>query len=258
MVASQLLEVTVQDLTGMSIALAGGAGRVELCTALGVAGLTPSIGLIEGCVEAARDAGAVGFVDVLIRPREGDFVYDASELATAERDVRRAVAAGVDGVVIGATTRDGRIDLPATRQLMEAAEGVNLVFHRAFDMVADQGAALEQLVELGFLRVLTSGGAPVCGEGVDALRSLVQRSAGRIQIMAGGGARLDDIPELIDAGVDAIHMSTRRSITGGPARPGAEPASHLQPDPELLRAAVAAIRTASGQEPAGAEVEVMS
>lgn len=258
MVASPLLEVTVQDLTGMSIALAGGAGRVELCTALGVAGLTPSIGLIEGCVEAARDAGVRQFVDVLVRPREGDFVYDASELATAVRDIRRAVAAGADGVVIGATTPDGRIDVPATRQLMEAAEGANLVFHRAFDMVADQEAALEQLIELGFLRVLTSGGAPVCGQGIAALRSLVRRSAGRIQIMAGGGALLGDVPELIGLGVDAIHMSTRRSITGGPARPGAEPASYLQPDPELLRAAVAAIRAASGREPAGARVEVVS
>lgn len=236
------IEITAQGAGDVRTALAGGADRVELCSALGVAGLTPSTGTVEVAVEIAREAGAPGFVDVLVRPREGDFTYDADELRTAVRDVRRAVEAGADGVVIGALTHAGRVDVRATQEMIDAADGATITFHRAFDVVTDQLVALEQLVDLGFVRVLTSGGAPRTGEGLGRLTELAARAEGRIQVMAGGGVRVEDIPRLAAAGVRAVHLSARRTVVGGPNRPG-ENATYFRTDLELVRAAVAAART---------------
>lgn len=235
----RVIEITAQDVYSVRAAIQGGADRVELCTALGVAGLTPSIGVIEGAVEVAAESGRQGFVDVLIRPREGDFVYDRDEVQTAVRDIRRSVAAGVDGVVIGALRPDGTIDQEAMTRMMDAAGSTPVVFHRAFDVVTDQFASLEELIELGIVRVLTSGAAPVTGDGISMIQELVERAQGRIEIMAGGGVRIDDIPNLFAVGVDAVHLSARRTVIGGPNRPG-ERAGFLQVDVDLVRAAVTA------------------
>lgn len=238
---ARVIEITAQDLYSVRAAIQGGANRVELCTALGVAGLTPSIGLMEGAVEVASESGLQGFVDVLIRPREGDFIYDKDEVKTAIRDIRRAVAAGVDGVVIGALRPDGRIDRDAMALMIEAAGDTPVVFHRAFDVVSDQFASLEELIEMGVVRILTSGAAPVTGHGINRIQELVEQADGRIQIMAGGGVRIDDIPKLFAVGVDAVHLSARRTVTGGPNRPG-ERASYFQVDADVVRAAVEATR----------------
>ncbi|HLS04356.1 MAG TPA: copper homeostasis protein CutC [Actinomycetales bacterium] len=240
MSATRAVEIAVQDLEGVRTALAAGADRIELCMGLGLGGLTPSIGLIECAVDAAREAGVEDFVHVLIRPRGGDFVYDEAELQTATRDVHRAVAAGVDGVVIGALTRDGEIDLSATEDLVAASQDADVTFHRAFDVVANRRQALDRLADLGVLRVLTSGGAPTCAEGVDSLTELVTLSDNRVEIMAGGGLRVEDIPVLLDAGLDAVHLSARRSVTGGSSGPGGGIAQFDQTDAEIVRAAVAA------------------
>lgn len=240
MSASRAVEIAVQDLDGVRAALAEGADRIELCVGLGLGGLTPSIGLVESAVDAAREAGVEGFVHVLIRPRGGDFVYDEDELATALRDVHRVVAAGVDGVVIGALTPEGKIDLNATEDLVAASQDADVTFHRAFDVISDREKALDQLADLGVLRILTSGGAAKCSEGVEALANLVSQSDDRIEIMAGGGIEIADIPVLMDAGVDAIHLSARRPVSGGVAGPGGGAAAYDQTDPELVRAAIAA------------------
>ncbi|WP_203247286.1 copper homeostasis protein CutC [Sporosarcina beigongshangi] len=234
---TRAVEITAQDLFSVKAAIEGGADRVELCTALGTAGLTPSIGLIEGAVELASKNGLKGFVDVLVRPREGDFVYDLDEVETAIRDIRLAVAAGVDGVVIGALRTDGSIDCVAMSRMMEAAGDTPVVFHRAFDVLADQFVALEELIEMGVVRILTSGAAPKTGDGISRLQELVKRANGRVEIMAGGGVQITEIRQLFDIGVDAVHLSAKRAITGGPNRPG-EKASYFQADVGLVRAAV--------------------
>lgn len=240
MSASRAVEIAVQDLDGIRTALAAGADRIELCMGLGVGGLTPSIGLIECAVDAAREAGVEGFVHVLIRPRGGDFVYDSAELLTATRDIHRAVAAGVDGVVIGALTRDGAIDLSASEDLVAASQDADVTFHRAFDVIEDRAKGLDQLADLGVLRVLTSGGAPTVGEGLESLAELVSISDDRVEIMAGGGMKIEDIPSLFESGVHAAHLSARRSVTGSAAGPGGGTSQYDQTDVEVVRAAVAA------------------
>jgi len=240
MSASRAVEIAVQDLAGVRTALAEGADRIELCVGLGLGGLTPSIGLIECAVDAAHEAGAEDFVHVLIRPRGGDFVYDRAEVVTATRDIHRAVAAGVDGVVIGALTKDGAIDLSATEDLVAASQDADVTFHRAFDVVPDRAKALDQLAELGVLRVLTSGGAATCADGIAELTELVEQSDDLVEIMAGGAMKISDIPAMIQAGVDAVHLSARRSVTGGVAGPGGGAPTYDRTDAELVRAAVAA------------------
>lgn len=239
MLKIKAVEITAQDVYSVRAAIQGGANRVELCTALGTAGLTPSIGLVERAVEIAAEHGLTGFVDVLIRPREGDFIYDGDEIETAVRDIKRIVKAGVDGIVIGALRPDGTLDRDALLRMREAAEDTPVVFHRAFDVTADQLSTLDQLIEMGFVRVLTSGAAPVTGQGLHRLAELVQHAAGRIEIMAGGGLRLNDIPALRKIGVDAIHLSARKTVQGGPNRPG-EAVTYDQADVNLVRAAVEA------------------
>src|SRR3954469_23264790 len=152
-------EIAVQDIAGVRVALAEGATRVELCSPLGLGGLTPSAGLVRAAVAETRDAGRDGFVQVLVRPRGGGFVYDADELDLTLADVRFAQAAGASGVVVGALTGDGAIDLEAVRRIVAAAEGLEVTFHRAIDVVRDPVASAEALAELGVTRVLTSGGA---------------------------------------------------------------------------------------------------
>jgi len=217
------LEVTVDSPAGVLAAAGGGADRVELCAALELGGLTPSPGALARCLEAAD--GVLG-VHVLVRPRPGGFVYDADELSTSLRDVEAAAAAGASGVVVGALRDDGdRLALDAAF-LAEAAQraraasplgaGLEVVLHRAVDQLPSVAAAVEVLAELGFDRVLTSGGA---ARAVDGLGELARAStAGRasgVQVMAGAGVRPDQVAALVGAGVHAVHLSARR-----PAPPG--------------------------------------
>ncbi|MFC6355153.1 copper homeostasis protein CutC [Luethyella okanaganae] len=242
MTARSAIEIAVQDADGVATALSVGADRVELCGALSAGGLTPSIGLIGGAVDAARAAGAPGFVHVLVRPRPGGFVYSPSELATTVRDIRAARDAGADGVVIGALTRDGEVDIEATRELVAAADGLNVTFHRAIDAGSYPLRAIDVLLELGLHRVLTSGGAVRSIDGVRTLATMVERSVGRLQIMAGGGVRVEDIPTLLASGVDAVHLSARRVVDDvAPSGPGGGEASFDRTDEAIAAAAVSAV-----------------
>ena len=232
------VEIAVQDVVGVRVALAGGADRVELCSALGMGGLTPSAALIAGAVAEARDTGRDGFVHVLIRPRGGGFVYDADEVALTVADVRFAREAGAAGVVVGALDDSGAVDAEAVAAIVDAAGPLSVTFHRAIDVAPDPVRAAERLAELGVARILTSGGAERSIDGVRMLRQLTDRVGGRVQVMAGGGVRVDDIPEIVATGVDAVHLSARDAVHGSPSGPGGGAATYDITDARIVRAAV--------------------
>lgn len=239
------IEIAVQDVVGARIAHAAGADRVELCQALGATGgLTPSHALIEAAV------GVGVSVHVLIRSRPGGFVYTSEEIDLMARDVELTVAAGAHGVVVGALTSRGAFDLGAMRELTAAAGAAQVTCHRAFDVVPNQAEALAHLAELGFARVLTSGGAARSIDGATELASLAARGSG-VEIMAGGGVRLEDIPALLGLGLDAVHLSAKAVIVDpGQAGPGGGADDGLEvTDEDRVRAAVSAVRVHSPLHP---------
>ncbi|NEA44338.1 copper homeostasis protein CutC, partial [Streptomyces sp. SID11385] len=178
------LEIAVTSAAGARTAREHGADRVELCTGLELGGLTPSAALVES-------VAAVGLpVQVLVRCRPGDFVHDAEELALMAAEVRSVIASGARGVVIGALTVEGGLDVDAVARLRDAAHeagpSVEVTLHRAIDVSADPVAAAALLPALGLTRVLTSGGAPAAGQGLDRLAAMAAAAPG-VQVMAGGG-----------------------------------------------------------------------
>lgn len=202
------LELIAQDVEAVEVAAAVGARRVELCSALALGGLTPSIGTVAEVVAAS---GSVE-VHALIRVRSGGFVYDRAELRVMTRDIEQAIAAGAHGVVVGALGDDGRFDDAAMRDFIAAAGPGRVAAHRAIDVTSDQSAALEQLIALGVSRVLTSGGQPTAAAGAARLRELVAQAAGRIQIMAGSGVSSANVAEIVATGVHAVHFSAKRVV----------------------------------------------
>jgi copper homeostasis protein len=204
------LEIAVQDPSGVRIAGDVGAARVELAQALALGGLTPSPATLELALAAAGEAGVE--VHVLIRPRAGGFRYDADEIAVSELDVRRAVAAGAHGVVVGALDDAGRLDLHAMARLRDAAGAASVTLHRAIDVTADPVATLVAARSLGLRRVLTSGGASAAVDGIPVLRELVAAAEGRIEVMAGSGVTAASALALADTGVDALHFSAKRAV----------------------------------------------
>ena len=234
------LEIAVQDPVGARLALAAGADRVELCSALSTGGLTPSIGLVHSVVEAVAEAP--GFVQVLVRPREGGFVYDVEEIETTARDVAALRGTGVGGVVVGALTSEGSLDLAAMECLIEAAGDLTVTFHRAIDVCPDPLALLELLLGLGVDRILTSGGAVRSIDGLDVISALAQRAGDQMQISAGGGVRVADIPALLGAGAASVHLSARTLAPRcGPTGPGGGAESHHMTDANIVAETVAAV-----------------
>lgn len=208
---TMILEVCAGDIAGVEAAARGGAARVELCSALDCGGLTPSAGMIAEALRVPRLR-----VHVLIRPREGDFVYSRREVDVMLADIAEARRLGAHGVAVGALTAAGAVDVEAMRQVVDAASGMQLTFHRAFDRVADADAAFRQLIELGFHRVLTSGCAPSAYEGIPMLRHLRQSGAGRIKILAGAGINADNAAA-VAAVADELHASARAPLASAPA-----------------------------------------
>jgi len=204
-----MLEVCVDDIGGLRQALAGGAGRIELCSALACGGLTPSAALIGAAVRAPVP------VHVLIRPRAGNFLYDAPEEELIAGDIRAAVEGGAAGLVIGANRAAAQLDAPLLERLVRHARAaaarrgrpVSLTLHRAFDVCADLIAALETAIALGFNRVLTSGGAESAVAGREVLASLVRHARGRIGILAAAGIDAGNVAAVLGTGVEEIHAS---------------------------------------------------
>lgn len=202
-----VIEISLDSVASAVAADAGGAQRVELCSALREGGLTPSLGLIR----AVRASVQVE-LHVIIRPRSGDFLYTADEFAIMRDDIRIAADAGADGVVLGLLTADGEVDAERTQALIEAARPMEVTFHRAFDMTCNLDRALEDVIKCGANRVLTSGGRENAVRGQTAIHRLVHTAAGRIAIMAGGGIRPENITELIHkTGASEFHSSLRRN-----------------------------------------------
>ena len=198
------IEVCCADLQSVRAAVEGGAHRVELCQALGLDGLTPSAGMIESAVEMGIP------VQVLIRPREGNFVYDKDEVLCMQRDIRQARQLGANGVVIGALKPDGSIDEETVRCLVGEAENLSITFHRAFDVCREPEKALEQIISLGCHRLLTSGQAPTAEQGIPMLKRLVEQSNGRIIIMPGAGVNPQNAHRILsETGAREIHGSLR-------------------------------------------------
>lgn len=197
------LEICAADIESVRAAEAAGAQRVELCSALAEGGVTPSAGFIAEA-RKSRDLGLM----VLIRPRGGDFVYSPEEVDCMVADIATCALLGADGVVIGALTPDGEVDMPGCRRMIAAAGSMSVTFHRAFDMTRDPARALEDIITLGCDRILTSGQALSAPEGAPMLRRLRELAAGRIRIMAGAGVKSTNLAALLrDAHPDEVHAS---------------------------------------------------
>lgn len=203
-----IIEVCANSVQSCIEAQKGGAYRVELCAGIPEGGTTPSIGQV---VIARRETTLK--INVIIRPRAGDFCYSDMEIEEMIHDIQVVKAAGADGVVFGCLLPDGSVDMERNRWLVEAADGISTTFHRAFDVCADPRLALEQIIELGFDRVLTSGCEPTAMQGVLMLKNLVEQARGRIVVMPGCGVNEDNIAELASRTLATeFHSSARHRL----------------------------------------------
>lgn len=208
-------EICVDSPMSLQNAAQAGVDRIELCSALGLGGLTPGAGLVE----AARHCGVP--CHAMIRPRGGDFVFDAQDQAACLVDVAAMKFAGLAGVVIGVAHADGRLHHNALAKQIEAANGMQVTLHRVFDLTPDPFEALDCAMNLGITRVLTSGQATDAGAGTALIGELVEHAAGRIQIMAGAGVTPGNAAALMAKGVNALHASCA-TVTPSP-----QPIEHL-------------------------------
>lgn len=226
---SALLEIAVTSDAAAAVAIARGADRVELCSALETGGVTPSQALLDATVETRAET------HVLVRSRPGDFVYDDEELRLMAREAATIARGGAAGIVIGALTESGELDLDAMMRMADAARAVEphiaITVHRAVDASADpvRCAAMLAASVLAPTRILSSGGRAAAGDAVEVIRAMVS-AAGPIQVMAGGGVVVEAIPSLLAAGAAAVHLSAKR-----------ERRDHWELDPQLVAAARAAV-----------------
>lgn len=188
-------------------AQAGGAQRVELCAGIPEGGTTPSFGEIKAALKYLTID-----VNVIIRPRGGDFLYSEKELEIMESDIDLIRNMGVHGVVFGCLTPDGEIDIAAMQRLMKHCEGLSVTFHRAFDVCCNPLKALEEIIGLGCERILTSGQAPDAYQGIPLIRQLIEKAKNRIIIMPGCGINETNIVTIArETGAKEFHMSARSS-----------------------------------------------
>jgi copper homeostasis protein len=206
-----MLEVCVDSIAGLLAAEAGGAQRIELCARLDLGGLSPARELLDAAIARTRLP-----LHVMVRPRAGDFVATAAEVLAMEAEIAGLRdRGGVAGVVFGVLTPAGRVDVAATRRLLAAARPLSVTFHRAFDASADLDQALEDLVELGVDRILSSGGAADAYAGRARLGELVRRARGRLVVMAGGGVRPGNVAAILaETGVLEVHGSVPLRLPG--------------------------------------------
>jgi copper homeostasis protein len=206
-----LLEIIVSSLDDARAAAAGGADRFEMCSALALGGLTPSLGLLAA---VKREVPHIP-VMFMIRPREAGMAYTAGDLSVMERDAQLAVEHGADGLVFGVLTDRGEVDAKACERLTKIARrrpNLHMVFHRAFDVVVDPKSALQKIIDLGVTRILTSGRARLAEDGLDEIRRTREQAAGLIEILPGGGIHPQNVARVIQAaGVDQVHLSLTRA-----------------------------------------------
>jgi copper homeostasis protein len=229
-----LLEVAVASVEDALAAQAGGADRFELNAALALGGLTPSLGtLIE--VKHAVSLPVLA----MVRPRPGGFAYSAAEFAVLQRDADLALAHGADGLVFGVLTAEGAVDNERCRALVRQAASCPVVFHRAFDVTPDPFAALEQLIDLGVRRVMTSGQEETAYNGAGRIAELIRRAAGRIEILPAGGINRFTVADVVArTGCDQVHAALRvtRRDASVAARPQVAFGAALRPQEDRYEA----------------------
>ena len=199
------LEICAEALQACRAATQGGADRIELCSALGEGGVTPSRGLLRSALQRSGLP-----LHVLIRPRAGNFIFSNEEFSVMCQDLEDALSLGAAGVVIGALTPQREVDRAQTKMLVRLAHGRPVTFHRALDQSSDVLEQLEVIIDLGCSRVLTSGGHPTVSQGLVMLERLIERASGRVRVAAGGGVTLEIASRLRNIeGLD-FHASVRR------------------------------------------------
>jgi copper homeostasis protein len=201
-----LLEICAQSYVSAMVAQTGKADRIELCSAVELGGLTPSLSLI---LAVKRDLTIP--ICVLVRTRAGDFVYTDEEFDIIRNDVIWCRDNGLDGVVVGCLDENNELDEPKMKELARLAYPMEVVCHKAFDRTPTPSLSLDKLISWGYDRVLTSGGAKNVIEGTAELARLVKQAAGRIEILAGGTVRSENVVELVqNTGVQQVHSSANR------------------------------------------------
>ena len=243
------VEICLEDIESAIAAQCGGADRIELCDNLTVGGTTPSIGMIQQVRQQLQID-----LQVLVRPRGGDFCYTDLEFGVMRRDVEAAKSAGANGIVTGILNPDGTIDVQRTQELVRLALPAPVTFHRAFDHTPDPLSALETLVDYGISRILSSGQAPSAYEGLSLLSQLQETTQGRISIMAGGGVNSRNALSIVrQTRISEIHvgsscmqrlprkMSTHQHI-GVAIDPQNPDNIYPQVSAELVRQLVASVR----------------
>ena len=208
MKANFIIEIATADFITTKHAVEGGADRIELCAALTEGGTTPSYGMIRQC----RENFDVPLFPI-IRPRGGDFLYEEEEFEIMMNDVRTCKELGCNGVVVGLLQEDGGVDLKRTAKLINLAYPLEVTFHRAFDRCSDPFQAMEQLINIGCQRILTSGQQPTAPEGIKLISELVKLADERIIIMPGSGVRKENIRLLAEqSGAVEFHSSLRSTL----------------------------------------------
>ncbi|SDG66882.1 copper homeostasis protein [Vibrio xiamenensis] len=203
------IEVCIDNLESLYLAIAGGATRIELCSSLTLGGLTPSFGMMQ---QAAKQSSVP--IYAMIRPRQGDFLYDDDDIAMMASDIQAAATANLQGVVLGLLTADGEIDVVRAKPLIDLAHqlGLGVTFHRAIDQSRDALKSLEQVIELGCERVLTSGLAADVVSGIETLKQMQSLAAGRITIMAGAGLNAQNVAQIVtQCAIREVHLSGKTS-----------------------------------------------
>jgi len=232
-----LLEICVDTIAGAQAAVRGGAGRIELCSALSEGGLTPSAGLM-------RAAAALPVpVYAMIRPRAGLFRFSPEDEAVMRADIAAARDAGLAGVVLGVQGPDGGLDTAMLGRLSDAAGPIGRTLHRVIDVVPDPLAALDQAMALGFDRVLTSGAQPLAPDGTGLIAAMVRQAEGRMSVMPGCGLEPDNVARVLaETGAREVHAACSRPIPGDPAFSDFDPPGGRQETSESdVRAMVAAL-----------------
>lgn len=242
---NHVIEIATADFTTTQSAVKGGADRIELCAALSDGGTTPSHGMITLC----RECFEVELFPI-IRPRAGDFLYTDEEFEVMKKDVLLCKQTGCDGVVIGLLNKDGTIDVKRTATLVQAAYPLEVTFHRAFDRCNDPFKAIEQLIDIGCTRILTSGQQPTAPQGIGLIADLIKVAGERIVIMPGSGVRKENIKELAEkTGATEFHSSLRGKTRSNmqfihPAFVGSE---ESYTNPAITEEEVKALRNALGE-----------
>lgn len=208
----RIIEICANSAQSCLEAEAGGARRVELCAGIPEGGTTPSYGEIR----VAQKITSTIDINVIIRPRGGDFLYNPAEVEAMLYDIEMAKSLNVHGVVFGCLTKEGDLDIPLMRRLMEAAKPLSVTCHRAFDVCREPFVALEQLIDLGCDRILTSGQQPDAVRGIPLIKELVKRADGRMIIMPGCGVRENNIARIeAETGAKEFHTSARSIVYSG-------------------------------------------